>query len=642
MRKALQVLKGMYDSLVKKGVVIPEAEMGPPLSRWTMSGQMSTAGMTSVGNTWHPMCISDFFEEDIDHGDAAVVQDSMLRVYYVRKQPFDHGLIDWRIFCCGQVRKRPKRASWPGVGTARSISLSRTLAGSWQPQMQLTSCGVTVDMKKHYNHFSTASRWSYMRNFMAALRVQNQNTMIVEPQGGIYGVVSPYSTQPPQGPHQSSEKEANGQSTRSCTKANAVVVEIAYANNIQGEDIGYASISFKWPTSPTGQVGSRIYCIAVFVDLLQDRGRHQRVVKFIRHHLVTNGTPAVVLNSLLKRLIMGIMHGSRRRAVPGSESECVRATPQLLYAQSYTGKTGRGIQSILAIAYKYSIEKGHTWQRDPKTTSLRSSASVMPRLRSSVALGTKSVTCDYRQSSQSGAGDDRAVLLAGMGDHMRAGVPNTEHDDEAKAARLRSARGANVAVLYDRCMGAELIALTAYGRGGAHVASLELAGAIRTSAIWGRRTVLEGREECRAPAHSDPYNVNGPARCAFQLSEALIHVRTYLPLIPTTARASSRTRTLPLFYVQLRSALFARSSPEQDVSVLLRCVVISEKKNPNVLDFLRMCWVFWHVSDLKSVSLCRLWYILKLVGTQESDKINTAVERRLGGANYSIGVRMKH
>ncbi|KAF8181432.1 hypothetical protein K438DRAFT_1767916 [Mycena galopus ATCC 62051] len=49
--------------------------------------------------------------------------------------------------CHREVRKR---ASWPGVGTARSISLSRTLAGSRQPQMQLTSCGVTLDMQEHY------------------------------------------------------------------------------------------------------------------------------------------------------------------------------------------------------------------------------------------------------------------------------------------------------------------------------------------------------------------------------------------------------------------------------------------------------------------------------------------------------------
>ncbi|KAJ6512886.1 hypothetical protein C8R45DRAFT_1068008 [Mycena sanguinolenta] len=119
------------------------------------------------------------------------------------------------------VRKRPKRASWPGVGTARSISLSRTLAGSRQPQMQLTSCGVTVDMKKHYNHSSTASSdcltyffgsWRVKPLFRAALRVQNPNIMIVEPRGGVSGAVNPYSTQPPQGPHQASEKEANGQS----------------------------------------------------------------------------------------------------------------------------------------------------------------------------------------------------------------------------------------------------------------------------------------------------------------------------------------------------------------------------------------------------------------------------------------------
>ncbi|KAJ6469969.1 hypothetical protein C8R45DRAFT_1016317 [Mycena sanguinolenta] len=113
----------------------------------------------------------------------------MSRVDYVRKQPFDHGLIDWRIFCRGQVRKWPKRASWPGVGTARSISLSRTLAGSRQLQMQLTSCGVT-------------------------------NIVIVEPRGSVSGAVNSYSAQPPQGPHQSSEKEANGQSTRGRTKAN--------------------------------------------------------------------------------------------------------------------------------------------------------------------------------------------------------------------------------------------------------------------------------------------------------------------------------------------------------------------------------------------------------------------------------------
>ncbi|KAJ6490031.1 hypothetical protein C8R45DRAFT_1096992 [Mycena sanguinolenta] len=47
--------------------------------------------------------------------------------------------------------------------------------------------------------------------------------------------------------------------------------------------------------------------------------------------------------------------------------------------------------------------------------------------------------------------------------------------------------------------------------------SLELARTVRTSASWGRRAVLEGRED------SDPYDVNGPARRAFQLSEALIH-----------------------------------------------------------------------------------------------------------------------
>ncbi|KAJ6454976.1 hypothetical protein C8R45DRAFT_944276 [Mycena sanguinolenta] len=43
--------------------------------------------------------------------------------------------------------------------------------------------------------------------------------MIVEPRGGVSGVVNPYSAQPPQGPHQSSEKEANGQSTHGRTKA---------------------------------------------------------------------------------------------------------------------------------------------------------------------------------------------------------------------------------------------------------------------------------------------------------------------------------------------------------------------------------------------------------------------------------------
>ncbi|KAJ7797154.1 hypothetical protein B0H14DRAFT_2912544 [Mycena olivaceomarginata] len=37
--KLPRVLKEIYDSLVKTGVVVPEAEMDPPLSRWTTSGQ---------------------------------------------------------------------------------------------------------------------------------------------------------------------------------------------------------------------------------------------------------------------------------------------------------------------------------------------------------------------------------------------------------------------------------------------------------------------------------------------------------------------------------------------------------------------------------------------------------------------------
>ncbi|KAF8147075.1 hypothetical protein K438DRAFT_1780286 [Mycena galopus ATCC 62051] len=130
----------------------------------------------------------------------------MLRVDYVRKQPIDHGLIDWRIFCRGKVRKRPKRASWPGVGTARSISLSRTLGGSRQPQMQLTSCGVTVDIKKHYKSLLNCPKvviheefyiffgsWRVKPLFRAALTVQNQNIVVIERRGGVSGAVNPYS-----------------------------------------------------------------------------------------------------------------------------------------------------------------------------------------------------------------------------------------------------------------------------------------------------------------------------------------------------------------------------------------------------------------------------------------------------------------
>ncbi|KAF8179692.1 hypothetical protein K438DRAFT_1768729 [Mycena galopus ATCC 62051] len=148
---------------------------------------------------------------------------------------------------------------------------------------------------------------------------------------------------------------------------------------------------------------------------------------------------------------------------------------------------------------------------------------------------------------------------------------------------------------------------TAVNPDGTHVASLELAGAIRTSASWGRRAVLEGRED------SDPYDVNGPAQRAFQLSEALIHAGDVPATDPDCCPCLvSHPHASPVLLPTPQRAVCAfvsieevaggddggrredrvTPSPERAVSVLLRCVVISEKEPKcagfceNVLGFL--------------------------------------------------------
>ncbi|KAJ6459033.1 hypothetical protein C8R45DRAFT_942454 [Mycena sanguinolenta] len=80
---------------------------------------------------------------------------------------------------------------------------------------------------------------------------------------------------------------------------------------------------------------------------------------------------------------------------------------------------------------------------------------------------------------------------------------------------------------------------------------------------------------------SDPYDVNGPAQRAFQLSEALIHEGD----VPATDHGCC-----PCLVSHPHASPVLRPTPQRAVCAF----------NPNVLDFVKMCWVFWHVSDLKT------------------------------------------